>query len=227
MLKPAFEKLATQSFGQASMLNYVTRSNSVPSVVNFRPRIQKSPYKVTLFQIAPWSRVATDQFKLHGKDCIVHVDYHSDFIELKDLQENTSFAVIEFLKEQFSRYGMPDRLVTVNGPQYRSEDFRQFSPDWEFFHVSSSPYHHRSNGKVDSAVKVVKSLLKKARKDNRDLWLAMSDQRNTPTESLGTSPAQRLMSRRTRTVLTTATSLLYPNVPDNVPEMLKLKKAES
>ena len=56
----------------------------------------------------PSRRVAADQFKLHGKDYIVVVDVYSDFIEVKMLQENTSSAVIEFLKEQFSRHGIPD-----------------------------------------------------------------------------------------------------------------------
>ena len=131
--------------------------------------------------------------------------------------------MIEFLKEQFSRNGIPDTLVTDNSPQFTSEDFRQFSRDWEFLHVSSSLHLHRSNGKVESAVKVAKSLLKKAHKDNRDPWLAMLKKRNTPTESLGTSPAQRLMLHHTRTLLPTATNLLYPKVSENVPEMLKLK----
>ena len=85
----------------------------------------------------PWSRVATDQFKLHLKEYIVLVDLYSDFIEVKDLHENTSTAVIEFLKEQFSRYGIPDTLATDNGPQFISQKFRQFSQDWEFLHVSS------------------------------------------------------------------------------------------
>ena len=55
----------------------------------------------------------------------------------------------------------------------------------------------------------------------------MLDQRNTPAESLGTSPAQRLMSRRTRTLLPTATNLLYPKVPENVDQMLKLKRQKA
>ena len=44
----------------------------------------------------PWSRVAADQFKLHGKDYIVIVNFYSDFIEVTMLEENTSSAVIEF-----------------------------------------------------------------------------------------------------------------------------------
>lgn len=118
------------------------------------------------------------------------MDFYSDFIEVKKLEENTSSSVIEFLKEQFSRYGIPDTVVTDNGPQFSSQEFRQFSHDWEFVHVSSSPHHHKANGKVASGVKIAKSLIKKALKDNKDPWLALLDQRNTPTESLGTSPAR-------------------------------------
>ena len=47
-------------------------------------------------------------------------------------------------------------------------------------------------------MKIVKSLFKKALKDSKDPWLAPLDQRNTPMES---SPAQRLMSRRTRALV--------------------------
>ena len=70
----------------------------------------------------PWSRVAADQFKLYRKDYIVMVDFYSDFIEVKILQENSSSAVIESLKEQFSRHGIPDTLVTDNDPQFRSQE---------------------------------------------------------------------------------------------------------
>ena len=68
--------------------------------------------------------MAANQFKLHGKDCKVIVDFYSDFIEVKMLEENTSGAVIEFLKEQFSRHGLPDILVTDNGSQFTSQEFK-------------------------------------------------------------------------------------------------------
>ena len=193
----------------------------------FQAKNQKLPMQSHQLPDRPWSRVAADQFILHGKEYIVLVDFYSDFIEVKQLQENNSSSVIDFFKEQFSRYGIPDTLVTDNGPQFTSREFQKFSRDWEFLHVSSSPHHHRANGKVESAVKVVKSLIKKALKDNKDPWLALLDQRNTPTESLGTSPAQRLMSRRTRTLLPTATNLLYPKVLENVTEKLKLRRQKA
>ena len=103
----------------------------------------------------------------------------------------------------------------------------QFATDWEFKHVTSSPRYPRSNGKAESAVKIFKSLFKKAFKDNRDPWLALLDYRNTPTEGMKSSPTQRLMSRRTRTLLPTATSLLQPKVLEGVNEKIKVKKQKA
>ena len=67
--------------------------------------------------------------------------------------------------------------------------------------MTSSPKHAKSNGKAESAVKVAKKIFKKAHRDNKDPWLALLDQRNAPTQGVNSSPVQRLMSRRTRTLL--------------------------
>lgn len=57
---------------------------------------------------------------------------------------------------------------------------------------------------------MAKSLLVKNK--NKDQFLALLDFRNTPTEATGTSPAQRLLNRRTRTLLPTSETLLRPKV---------------
>ena len=104
------------------MVRHVTISASVSFGVNFRPRIQKSLCKVTKFQSA--HRVDLPLIKTSSsfmeRSFVVLVDFYSDFIEVKDLHKNTSTAVIEFLKVQFSRYGIPDTLATDNGPQLSS-----------------------------------------------------------------------------------------------------------
>ena len=121
-------------------------------------------------------------------------------------------------KEQFSSYGISETLVTDNGPQFTSHEFHQFSRDFGFLRVSPFPHHHKANGKVESSVKVARSLIKKAFKDNKDPWVALLGQRNTLTESLGTIPTQRLMSCSRRTLLFRATNLLYPKLPGNFTE---------
>ena len=149
-------------------------------------------------------------------------DSYSDFIEVGELKGTTAIYIIEFLKELFSRHGIPDVLVTDNGPQNCCREFTEFSEEWEFKHVTSSPSHVKSNGKAESAVKVAK--FKKAHRDNKDPWLALLDQRNTPTQGVNSSPVQRLKSRRTRTLLPVSANLLYPRVEEGVKEKLKAKR---
>lgn len=127
----------------------------------------------------------------------------------------------------FSRHGIPDIVVSYNGPQFSSQEFHEFSLTWEFNHVTSSPHHPKSNGKVESSVKAVKQLFKKAERDGKDPWLALLDYRNTPTEGINASPAQRLMSRRTRTLLPTASSLVRPEVCTQSTEKLERKRQKA
>ncbi|KAL6455331.1 hypothetical protein MHYP_G00362250 [Metynnis hypsauchen] len=102
-----------------------------------------------------------------------------------------------------------------NGPQYTSQEFRQFSQRWEFEHRTSSPGYPQSNGKAESAVKMAKRIMKKAKASGRDPYLAILDHRNTPSQGLNTSPVQRLFSRRTRTLLPITDNLLKPEIQQN------------
>lgn len=74
---------------------------------------------------------------------------------------------MKFLKEQFSRYGIPDVLVTDNGPQYTCREFTEFSRGWEFKHVTTLPRHAKSNGKAEAEVNIEKKIFKKAYEDNK------------------------------------------------------------
>ena len=145
----------------------------------FQARNPKQPLQTHEIPNRPWGRVAADLFSIPAKTYSTVVDYYSDFVEVSELPDITASAVIEFLKEQFSRHRIPDCLVTDNGSQIVSQEFRQFATAWEFKHVTSSPRYPRSNGKAESAVEVVKALFKKALKDNNDPWLALLDYRNT------------------------------------------------
>jgi len=49
-------------------------------------------------------------FTLQRKEYVVLVDYYSDFVEVQEVADTTSPTIIQFLKEQFSRHGIPDVL---------------------------------------------------------------------------------------------------------------------
>ena len=74
-------------------------------------------------------------------------------------------------------------------PQFSSEEIARFAQKYDFEHVTSSPHYPKSNGKVESAVKSAKRMLKKTRESGADQYLALLDIRNTPTMDLP-SPAE-------------------------------------
>ena len=60
-----------------------------------------------------------------------------------------------------SRHGIPDVLVSDNGEQLTSRVLRIFVEEWEFRHVTSSPHHHKSNGKAETAVQITEAYSRK------------------------------------------------------------------
>ena len=158
----------------------------------------------------PWSKVAADLCELDGRTLLVITDYYSNFIEVARIISVTSRSVIKEMKDVFARYGIPDVLVTDNGAQFASAEFAAFAETWSFEHCTSSPRYPQSNGKAEKAVQTVKRLFKKCKASGQSEYLALLDWRNTPTEGVGTSPAQRLFGRRCKTLLPVSGSLLQP-----------------
>ena len=172
----------------------------------------------------PWEMVGCDLLDFEDKAYMVVVDYYSDFIEVDRLNKKNADEIIFKLKAQFARHGIPDRFISDNGPPFGSERFKEFAETWEFEHILSSPYYPQSNGKAENAVKQIKNLLKKAQEANTDAYLALLELRNVPSESMATSPCQRLFSRRTRTRIPMAHSLLKPKTCREVPSKLVKRK---
>jgi hypothetical protein len=90
--------------------------------------------------------------------------------------------------------------------------------------LNPSPYHSKSNGKAESAVKIAKAIVKKAAKEGKDMWQALLEWRSTPTPGMDSSPAQRLMSRRTRSFLPCKDTHYRPHVVDAVTETVIHKR---
>ena len=147
------------------------------------------------------------------------VDYFSNFIELDYLPDTSSLTVIRKLKMHFARHGVPNCLVTDNGPQYISSEFRQFAATWKFKHVTTSPRYPEANGKAESAVKTFKSIMKKSLLSMSDPYPGLLDHRNIPTAATGMSPCQRPFGRRTKTLLPLLESLLKTD--KSVSDLLK------
>ena len=158
----------------------------------------------------PWQKVATDLLEWRKHTYMLIVDYYSRFIKIAQLKHTTAEEVIVHTKSIFARHGVPEIVVSDNGPQYSSEAYAKFAQEFQFEHITSSPHYPQSNGESERAVKTVKSLLKK----EGDPYLALMSYRATPLQNRF-SPSELLMSRRLRTTVPMTQELLRPQVPDS------------
>ena len=174
-------------------------------------RIQPAePLIPSQFPERPWQKVGTDLFEWKKSNYLLVVDYFSRFIEVSKLSSTSSEAVIEHLKSIFSRHGIPETVMSDNGPQYSAAIFGAFAIQYGFTHTTSSPRYPQANGAAERAVRTVKELLVK----NKDPYLAMLAYRSTPLEN-GYSPAELLMGRRIRTTIPVITKQLFQSCPRN------------
>ena len=86
--------------------------------------------------------------------------------------------------------------MSDGGSQFTSQEFNSFMTYWVISHHTSSPMHQRANGKAESAVKIMKSLLIKTYKDVDDPYEAILEQRNTPRQDTAMSPTQMMFNRK-------------------------------
>ena len=138
-----------------------------------------------------------------------------------------SATVAAKTEAHFAHHGVPETILTDNGPQFIASDFERLCQRYQTKHVTSSPYWPKGNGKSEASVKIVKRILKKSGKNG--LYEALLVYRNTPQEGHLLSPAQRSMGRRTRGLLLISKGLLLPsdNTAKVVQEAITTKRARA
>ena len=57
-------------------------------------------------------------------------------------------ATIRVVSEIFASHGVCNTLFSDNGPQFYSEEFKSFSTEWKFKHVTSDPTYPQRDRKI-------------------------------------------------------------------------------
>ena len=105
-----------------------------------RVRVQHpEPLMPSQFPNLPWQKVASDLFVWNRAHYLLVIDYFSRYVEIAKLSGESSSNVIKHLKSIFARHGIPQEMVTDNGPQYSSHEFSKFAENYGFTHTTSSP----------------------------------------------------------------------------------------
>ncbi len=159
-----------------------------------------------VFPSRPWTRIHIDfACPVSGNTYLIVVDAYSKFPEIIKMSSTTSAATIKILRDIFSRYGIPEILVSDNGPQLVSQDFEHFCKTNGIIHKTSAVYKRAMNGQAECVVQILKTAIKQAEITNSDVDVYIASYllryRVTPHSTTGQSPSMLLMGRQLRTRL--------------------------
>uniref|UniRef100_A0A9J8CHS5 Gypsy retrotransposon integrase-like protein 1 n=1 Tax=Cyprinus carpio carpio TaxID=630221 RepID=A0A9J8CHS5_CYPCA len=183
--------------------------NSCKDCLESRPTQRKEPLLTTPLPDRPWERIGADICEVNKQHYLVVVDYFSRYTDIAHLQNLSGETTRACLKNMFARWGCPNILFTDNGPQFSGSAFKDFARDYDFQHITSSPYYAQSNGEAERAVQTAKRILKQS-----DPFTSLMSYRATPLQATGVSPAQLMMGRQIRTTVPTLESHLPPEWHD-------------
>ena len=146
----------------------------------------------------PFQVIGTDLFEIAGKSFLLIVDYLSKWPVVIPMRHTTSNDLVKAMKATFAQYGIPEYIVSDNGPQYSSKEFADFCKQTKAKHETCSPHHQQGNGQAERMVGLVKSSMKKSIESHGEWWEALLAIRNTPIGEGLLSPAQILQGRNLR-----------------------------
>ena len=78
----------------------------------------------------------------------------------------TSTKSIQALRTIFTRWGLPEQIVSDNGSQFTNTEFQKFCKVNGVQHIPVAAYHPRSNGEAEHFVKSLKHELKTSKEEN-------------------------------------------------------------
>ena len=107
-------------------LDSLTKSCSACLTVKQAPA--KAPLHPWIWPSRPWQRLHMDfAGPFFDKSYFVVVDAHSKWAEVIEMPQTTTAMTIKALRHLFATHGLPEQIVSDNGPQFSSADFAEFA----------------------------------------------------------------------------------------------------
>uniref|UniRef100_H3B502 ribonuclease H n=1 Tax=Latimeria chalumnae TaxID=7897 RepID=H3B502_LATCH len=160
----------------------------------------------------PWEHIHIDYAKVDKQHFLVVIDVHSKWIEVFPTQVTTTEKTMSLLRHLFASYDLPRDLVSDNGPQFSSQEFKLFLKQDGVRYILSPPYYLASNGAAERAVQTFKKawIKQSLHSVSANLRLAhfLFTYHNTPHMVTECTPAELFLKQQPCTCL----SLLKPDI---------------
>ncbi|KAA3671785.1 uncharacterized protein DEA37_0012508 [Paragonimus westermani] len=177
------------------------------------PRVNAVPWPEPK---GPWTRIHIDfAGPLNGKYYFVVVDAYSKWLEVIPMSLASTSTTVTALGQLFSQFGVPECIVSDNGPQFTSMTFVNFCKAIGIQLIHTPVYHPQPKRQVERFVDTFKRALQKLQAGVTILDMLITflrTSRSTPNASgsEGKSPVEAFLGRRIRTPL----DLMLPTEPN-------------
>ena len=152
----------------------------------------------------PWSKIHLDLAgPMEGRMFLVAVDVNSKWLEVIPMKTATALMTVQWLRTLFSTFGVPESIVSDNGPQLAAAEFQEFCKRNGIHHILIAHYHPASNGLAERGVQTFKGGYRKLSEGTVEDRIArfLLQYRVTANTTTGMSPAELMFGRRLRTRL--------------------------
>lgn len=159
------------------------------------PKVEFQPLKMSEMPEAPWHSLAIDFYgpTPSNTSLIELICEYSRYILCKETNSKTAGAVIAWLHEIFSTFGIPFGIKSDNGPPFNSEEFAKFCAIYGIKHRLITLYWPRANGEIEqfnrNLTKVIRNADVSGIPWQRELNFFLGSYRTTPHCSTGVPPA--------------------------------------
>lgn len=165
-----------------------------------RPRQPKEPWEtIALDLMGPYPRTGKGMENL-----LVITDIFSKWVEAFPLRTATATKIIELIESQiFARWGYPKVILSDNGPQFRSQEWKRAGVKWDVELWTTPIYHPRANPteRKNQDIKIGLRLRLEDlphRQWDKKIPEILFNLRNRKNSATGTSPSEALLGRTLR-----------------------------
>ena len=192
--------------------------NQCPSCSRLKPKSSSSKqWSSWPAAKKPFERIHIDFGETLGKPFLVVVDSFSRWPEIFVTRDMTETTVINCLRNVIARFGVPQTLVSDNGPSLIAKGVDEWLANIGCEHLTSAEYHPKSNGLAERMVRSFKEYVRVNRTPNNHLSRAadrfLMSYRNIPHTVTGIAPTHLMFGRSVRTPLTIVQNTGFYKLP--------------
>ena len=140
-------------------IEHCVKSCAACQVVRSSPNV--APLHPWLWPTKPWQRIHVDfAGPFRNRMFLLVIDAHSKWLEKIEKSTTMALRTIEELRRLFAAYGLPEQVVSDNGPQFSAEEFATSMKMNGIKYIRRAPYHPASNGVAERMVQTFKRAMK-------------------------------------------------------------------